>query len=326
MQRCLTESISFPGQVFVDVLNESQTPIARRAAVLRLVRDKHRELPELQGVCEQIVADSSADRGLRDSAIEILARFGQTPQTLRGPEGGQPQPGEVRVDERTGVTLVWIPPGEFRMGSNAGYYANEKPVHTVVLTKGFWIGRYVVTNDDYRRFLEAQPGAVKPPRYWDDRKYNQSKQPVVGVSWHDAVAYCEWAGFRLPTEAEWEYACRAQSRHEYCFGNQESKLGDYAWYWKNSGGELHPVGGKLPNAWGLYDMHGNVYEWCQDSPRMYTAETVSDPSGGVAGSVRVVRGGSWDSFARYVRAAARNRLRPERTDLNLGFRPLRVQQ
>jgi len=325
VQRCLAESISFPGQVFLEVLRDRGTSVRRRGAVLRLVRDKHQELPELEGLCEGILADRQADRGLRDSAVEILARFGQMNQKVGVAGREQRQPGDVRVDERTGLTLVWIPPGEFRMGSNSGY-GDERPVHTVVLTQGFWLSRYQVTNEDYRRFLDAKSGAAKSPRFWDDRKFNQPKQPVVGVTWHDAVAYCAWAGFRLPTEAEWEYACRAGSQDEYCFGSDEAKLGDYAWYSNNSGGQPQPVGGRQPNAWGLYDMHGNVWEWCADSHRSYGAKKVVDPSGGDTGSVRVFRGGSWDGSARFVRAASRFRFGPGDADGVLGFRPLRVQQ
>ena len=327
VQRCLTESISFPGQVLLDVLRDSRTSAVRRGAVLRLVRDKQQELPELQGLCEGIVADGKADRGLRESAVEILARFHQTTGTVWVAGGEKFQLGEVRVDERTGLTLVWIPPGEFRMGSTEGG-SDERPVHTVVLRKGFWLSRYPVTNDDYRRFLRARPGVVKPPQYWDDRKFNQPKQPVVGITWYDAVAYCKWAGsdFRLPTEAEWEYACRAGGQHEYCFGSEPNQLGDYAWYGKNSGGQPQPIGSKRPNAWGLYDMHGNVWEWCGDSKRQYAKETVVDPHGGDTGSARVIRGGSWNSSARSVRAACRSGSEPGRADRYLGFRPLRVQQ
>ena len=168
------------------------------------------------------------------------------------------------------------------MGSDHGD-GDEKPVHQVVLSKGYWLSRYQVTNDDYRRFLEAKSGSVKPPGYWDDRRFNQPKQPVVGVSWYDAVAYCEWAGFRLPTEAEWEYACRAGSQSEYCFGSDESQLGEYAWYGRNSSGQTHPIGSRRPNGWGLYDMHGNVWEWCPDSKRVYKAREGVALGGGCAG-------------------------------------------
>jgi formylglycine-generating enzyme required for sulfatase activity len=323
VQRCLHESLSFPGQVFVDVLKDPATPAARRAAVLRLVVDKHRELPELEELCDGILADGGTDRALRESAVEILVRFGRTSASLRGDVGGKRQAGDVRVYERTGVAMVWVPPGEFRMGSDSGF-SREKPVHTVELTRGFWIGRYVVTNEEYGRFLNAQRGAVKPPKFWDNRQYNQPTQPVVGVSWDDAMAFCSWAGGRLPTEAEWEYACRAGSPHEYCFGNDESQLGEYAWYAENSRGELHPVGGKLPNAWGLYDVHGNVWEWCADSMRDYGEDSVVDPVGASIES-RAIRGGSWYINAGSVRCACRYQGSPRYSLNYLGFRLVRVQ-
>jgi formylglycine-generating enzyme required for sulfatase activity len=211
------------------------------------------------------------------------------------------------------------------MGSERGD-DDEQPVHTVVLTKGFWIGRYVVTNDDYRRFMEAKKGTVGTPKYWDDRKFNQPKQPVVGVSWHDAAAYCEWAKGRLPTEAEWEYACRAGSQYEYCFGDDESQLGEYGWYAVNSGWAPHPVGGRKPNAWGLYDMHGNVWEWCRDSKRTYEKKNVKDPIGAATVESRAIRGGSWSNHAGNVRCAYRNQSSPGIQFDYLGFRLVRVQE
>jgi formylglycine-generating enzyme required for sulfatase activity len=323
VQRCLTESISFPGDVLMGVLNDPKTTDTRRGAVLRLVRDKHRQLPELEQFCEKILAETGLDGGLQESAIEILARFGRTPQSRRGPGGEQPQPGDVRVDERTGVTLVWIPPGKFRMGSNKGD-GDERPVHSVTLTQGFWIGRYVVTNEDYRRFLEDQQIAVEPPKFWDDRKFNQPKQPVVGVNWSEAMKYCEWAGGRLPTEAEWEYACRAGSPSEYCYGDDVTRLADHAWYAANSGMQLQPVGGKKPNDWGLHDMHGNVWEWCFDSMPEYREQNEEDPVGADVES-RAIRGGSWNYGARLVRCACRLQGSPRVRVYNLGFRLVRVQ-
>ena len=130
---------------------------------------------------------------------------------------------------------------------------------------------------------------------------------MVYLSWFAAKAYCEWAGGRLPTEAEWEKACRAGSTTRYCFGESETQLSDYAWYDDNSARRTHAVGQKKPNAWGLYDMHGNVWEWCSDwyGGDYYENSQESDPEGPSSGSFRVGRGGSWYYDARDCRSANR---------------------
>jgi formylglycine-generating enzyme required for sulfatase activity len=154
------------------------------------------------------------------------------------------------------------------------------------------------------------------------------------VSWDDAVEFCrklsalpaeKAAGYvyRLPTEAEWEYACRAGTRTKYSFGDDESELGDYAWHASNSGNTTHPVGGKKPNPCGLYDMHGNVWEWCQDWHGDYPSGAVTDPTGPSSGSYRVLRGGSWNYFSEDCRSAYRYWYTPDYRGLNLGFRVLR---
>ena len=152
--------------------------------------------------------------------------------------------------------------------------------------------------------------------------FKGAQRPVEKVSWHEAKDYCKRVGMRLPSEAEWEYACRAGTQTRYCYGDDENRLGEYAWYNRNSGEETHVVGQKRPNAWGLYDMHGNVFEWCED---VYHDSYAGAPSngrawmeGGYSGG-RVLRGGSWFDDALYCRSAYRVRSGPP-PGLYLGFR------
>jgi len=222
-----------------------------------------------------------------------------------------PEPRRVdTVDLGRGVKMefVWVPGGSFEMGSNE--YDSEKPVHTVQLD-GFWMGKYEVTQEQYEAVTGGNPSNFKG-----------AKNPVERVSWNDAVAFCQKAGkgIRLPTEAEWEYACRAGSRTRFFFGDSDSGLGEYAWYRGNSGSQTHPVGQKKPNAWGLYDMHGNVCEWCGDWYGNYSSGSASNPQGASSGDIRVLRGGSWDSGPRICRSGIRGRYFPADTGGHDGFR------
>ena len=157
--------------------------------------------------------------------------------------------------------------------------------------------------------------------------------PVEQVSWQEVQTFVRTlhtregvTAYRLPTEAEWEYAARAGSTTAYSFGNKASKLGDYAWYGDNAGGRTHPVGQRKPNAWGLYDVHGNVWEWVQDWYGPYDVDAVTDPQGASADSYRVYRGGGWGTFAGNCRSADRNFDTPDMRLAGLGFRVLRAAQ
>ncbi|MFN7682692.1 MAG: formylglycine-generating enzyme family protein, partial [Planctomyces sp.] len=183
---------------------------------------------------------------------------------------------------------------------------------------------YPVTNEQYGRYLQEKSGQVQPPEFWGNRKFNEPKQPVVGINWHDAVAYCEWAKSRLPTEAEWEYCCRAGNEGDYCFGDATFLLRHYAWYFNNSGRSTHPVGEKLPNQWGLHDMHGNVWEWCQDWYEGYDLKPQQDHSGPAQGRGRVLRGGSWFSVSVSCAAWYRSCNSPENRYVDVGFRLART--
>ena len=164
--------------------------------------------------------------------------------------------------------------------------------------------------------------------------FKGATNPVERVSWNDSQDFLNKLNgqsgkrhrFTLPTEAEWEYACRAGSTTRYYFGDDESQLVEYAWRSMNSEGKSHPVGQKKPNAWGLYDMHGNVWEWCADwyDHNYYAKSPTDDPVGPSTGSHRVFRGGSWRSFARNCRSACRGDAVPEYCDYRLGFRVARI--
>jgi formylglycine-generating enzyme required for sulfatase activity len=223
------------------------------------------------------------------------------------------------LNDRAKLQFVWVPPGTFQMGGE-----REGEVE-VTLSRGFWLGKFPVTQEEYQTLIGQNPSHFT----------NAGLQaPVEQVSWDEATAFCgklterlktsQSRGaiqFRLPTEAEWEYACRAGSTGHYCFGDDKSKLGEYAWNAKNSGKKTHPVGQKKSNAWGLYDMHGNVWEWCQDWYGPYPKGPVTDPTGPAKSDSRVLRGGSWFSDAPgNLSCAYRNNNTPDNRNQNNGFR------
>jgi formylglycine-generating enzyme required for sulfatase activity len=209
--------------------------------------------------------------------------------------------------------MLSIPAGSFQMGSNNGNY-DEKPIHPVKL-KSFAIGRYEVTFEEYDQFAEVL-GKPKP----DDNGWGRGNRPVINVSFEDAVAYAQWLSlktgkhYHLPTEEQWEYAARAGTTSDYYWeGKGEAK--DFAWFDENSEGKTHPVGMKKPNAFGVYDMSGNVWEWVQDCPYDYAQAPNNDNC-----SWRALRGGSWNYEAGLLRSATRFRYFPANRFYFLGFR------
>lgn len=228
------------------------------------------------------------------------------------------------VDE---ACLVWVPPGRFLMGSDEGRWG-EQPIHPVWITRGFWLYRTEVTYEQYARYLAANP-SVNKPSYWDDRWFNDPQQPVVAVSWDDAVAYCTWAGARLPTEAEWEYAARGPDGRKYPWGDDEPDASRAVF----AGWVPLAVGARTAGAsWvGALDMAGNVSEWCADwfDYRYYQVAPLKDPPGpaeGYAGSRsnRAMRGGSWADPPTRLRSACRFEFSPGHHYNYIGFRPVRA--
>ena len=221
--------------------------------------------------------------------------------------------------------FVLIAAGEFMMGSpesEIDRFDDEGPVQKVTIKNPFYIGKYPVTQKQWIAVMGNNPSQLKG----EDR-------PVESVSWNDAQEFIKKLNhlektdkYRLPFEAEWEYACRAGTKTRYSFGDDKSKLGDYAWYGENAGSETHSVGLKKPNPWGLYDMHGNVWEWCQDKYHDSYSVAPSDGSAWDSGSSShsVYRGGSWHRDARYCRSALRLKSDPDDRDGDLGFRVLRT--
>ena len=220
-----------------------------------------------------------------------------------------------------GVELLLIPGGRFMMGSPDGEgNDDERPMHEVNI-RTFYLGHYPVTNEEYAHFLEANP-KERQPAYWADRRFNQARQPVVGVDWEEAHRFAQWAGGRLPTEAEWEYAVRAGTTSRYFWGESDTAADEYAWYRANSQSTTHPVGEKRHNAFGLYDMAGNVWEWLQD---LWHDNYQSAPGDGSAWEYgmndrRVIRGGSWFLEPEALRSAYRLRFYTDSRFGDIGFR------
>jgi formylglycine-generating enzyme required for sulfatase activity len=213
-------------------------------------------------------------------------------------------PAAVPLNPQDGLNYVWIPPGTIMMGCSPGdneCAEDEKPSHPVTITKGFWLGQTVVTVGAYKRFVGATGRQIPDPQLLTGGRAGDVL-PMVAVDWNDARDYCAWAGGRLPTEAEWEYAARAGTT-EVLYGPAD----DIAWHRGNSLSRVHPVGEKLPNPFGLYDMLGNVLEWVNDwyDEDYYKRSPWQDPSGPASGQTRVLRGASWDTFPAAVRVSRR---------------------
>jgi formylglycine-generating enzyme required for sulfatase activity len=212
--------------------------------------------------------------------------------------------GRVRTNPIDELNYVWIPPGNFMMGCSPGDSEcsnEENPSHGVTISKGFWLGQVPVTVGTYKRFTGVT-GRQMPAAPSFNKAWTNENMPIVGVSWDDAQAYCGWMGGRLPTEAEWEYAARAGST-EIRYGS----IDEIAWYSNNSSAQTHEVAQKRPNAWNLYDMLGNVWEWVDDwyDENYYTESPGNDPRGPSAGQARVLRGGSWFNNLWNVRLSSR---------------------
>jgi formylglycine-generating enzyme required for sulfatase activity len=236
------------------------------------------------------------------------------------------------VQNSIGMKLVRVAEGEFSMGS----HDYEMPVHRIRITKSFLLGQTEVTQRQWERVMgDAKPwqgatGVIEGPDV-----------PVTWVSWNEAVNFCEELtvqerregrlpaerSYRLPTEAEWEYACRAGTKTRFSFGNDEEHLGDHAWFIENTAfrdrNHPQPVSGKKPNPWKLYDMHGNVAEWCSDwyDRDYYSSSPADDPQGPAsARSYRVIRGGNWHGYPADCRSAFRLYISPANSNCYVGFR------
>jgi formylglycine-generating enzyme required for sulfatase activity len=251
------------------------------------------------------------------------------------------------------MEFVYINSGSFTMGGPEAkqyeWQVDESPEHRVTLTKGYYLGKYPVTRGQFADFVKRtgyKTDAEREGKAWGATSAGQWQEiagntwmtpasltqtedhPVTCVSWNDAKAFCDWAAVqmgrpvRLPTEAEWEYACRAGTTTKWSFGDQESVMSDYGWYEKNSGWQTHSVGQKKPNPWGLFDMHGNVWEWCQDWGSAYTGEAVDPVGPPIPGGVylRILRGGAWGNPAFCARSAFRMRDLPTGRTTTSGFR------
>lgn len=243
--------------------------------------------------------------------LNLLALLASVPA-----QAAEPAAGSVWKEPSSGMEFVWIPSGCFQMGSSGNDEMDEQPIHQVCL-KGFYLGKYEVTQAQYQSINGSNPSHFANPN-----------NPVEMVSWKQAQTTAEGLStrsglkFRLPSEAEWEYACRAGGKHQENCG--EGALDKLAWYGNNSNKATHAVGQMQPNAWGLYDMSGNVWEWAQDNWHDDYKGAPSDGSAWEGGGDRILRGGSWFDEAPDLHTAERSFNEEAMRLFNIGFRLVRT--
>lgn len=240
------------------------------------------------------------------SLIPIPMAAGNSKLQSAGHNDSAPSKKGVRKNSQDGQTYVWIPAGSFTMGCSTGdeqCFSEEKPAHQVTISKGFWIGQTEVTVEAYEKFAGITEDRLSSH---DDEHGHDT--PVVNVTWDEASDYCKWAGGRLPTEAEWEYAARAGTPT-----SRYGELDEIAWYDKNSENTIHRAGQKGANQFGLFDMLGNAWEWVNDwyDGKYYSRSPEVDPAGPATGQMHGLRGGSWLNNSKLVRASDRGRSLPE---------------
>jgi len=312
----------------------AKEPEERQASMAQVLADLERlKLTEKQARPRRLMRWAAA-------AMVLLAGGGLLGlAALLAPGGGIPRETELRQGPTLPlapgtpvIDMVHVPPGDFMMGDARGL-PSEQPVHAVKITRPFLLGKYEVTQAQYQEVMGHNPSLFGPKGQNKGKNIDTRQHPVESVSWMDAIQFCNrlsarhglpayylikgekvtvagGTGFRLPTEAEWEFTCRGGTTSRWHF-DEKADLGDYAWYNRNSGGTTHTVGQKKPNSLGLYDMHGNVPEWCWDrfSADYYrTASVDSDPPGPGVGDARVHRGGAWNTRAEHTRSAVREML------------------
>ena len=244
--------------------------------------------------------------------------------------GKAPIEGQAFIVPTCGMKMNWMAAGRFRMGSpveEAGRSNDEGPQTEVTISRGFWLGICTVTQEEWRAVAENASGLNAEPSY-----FRGDRLPVEQVSWNDCERWLQVLNelesarlprgfeYRFPTEAEWEFVCRAGTSTRFHFGNGDDQLDEHGWYSANSRSQTHAVGEKKGNAWGFHDMHGNVWEWCGDWYGALPGGSVRDPKGAVFGTNRVFRGGSWGVAAARCRSAYRVWNKPDYRDYTVGFR------
>ena len=292
---------------------EIERTISETAAQKRQREENFRAYQLYSGEVEYMPEEAQPDGDVERTPVpppSPLSTTGEPTRASLAPEHG-------------GVELVEVPAGTFLMGSpdsEEGRFGDESPQHAVDVPM-FFLGRYPVTNEEYARFLAAHPNAVEPLE-WGNPRFNQARQPVVGLSSYEARLFCQWAGGRLPSEAEWEYAARAATTTRFYHGDDKERFEEHAWSFENSGDVTHPVGEKPPNAFGLHDMLGNVWEWCEDAWHGDYKRAPTDGSVWEGGddALRVARGGSFGDVRGDLRCALRLGGQPDVRARYAGFR------